>query len=232
LAASDSASLRWRQSFITTYLERDIPQLGPRLPAQTLRRLWTMLAHEQGQLVQASKLAASLAISAQTVARYVDVLCDVMLVRRLQPWASNSGKRLVRSPKLYVRDSGLVHALLGLKSMDDLLAHPVAGGSWEGLVIENLVGAAPMGTQASFYRSAGGAEVDLVLEFSARERWAIEVKRSRSPTVSRGFHVGAQDLQATRRIVVHGGQESYPMGSGVEAMSLSRIMDQLTQHSR
>jgi len=229
MAGSDAASLRWRQSFISTCLERDIPQLGPRIPALTLRRLWTMHAHEQGQLVQASKLAASLAISAQTVARYIDVLCDVMLVRRLQAWASNGGKRLVRSPKIVVRDSGLVHALLGLRTLDDVLAHPVAGGSWEGLVIENLIGAAPWGTQVSFYRSAGGAEADLVLEFSAQQRWAIEIKRSSAPTVSRGFHVAADDLHATRRIVVHGGTEAFRMGSGVEALPLPLLMSQLRE---
>ena len=160
LAKDDAASLRWRQQFIATYLERDIPQLGPRIPAETLRRLWTMLAHEQGQLVNASKLAASLAVSGQTVARYIDLLSDLMLVRRLTPWARNEGKRLTRAPKIYVRDSGLAHALLGLAEIDDVLSHPVAGGSWEGWVIENLLAAAPSATQARFYRSAAGAEVE------------------------------------------------------------------------
>lgn len=227
LSGSDAASLRWRQAFITTYLERDIPLLGPRLPAQTLRRLWTMLAHEQGQLIQANRLAAALAVSGQTVARYIDVLCDVMLVRRLQPWSSNTGKRLVRSPKLYVRDSGLVHALLGLKTLDDILAHPVAGGSWEGWVIENLIGAAPWGTQAFFYRSAAGAEIDLVLEMNDGRRWALEIKRSSAPTVSRGFHKAADDLRADRRIVVHGGREVFPMGSGIEALPVAAAMQQV-----
>lgn len=229
LSSSDAASLRWRQAFITTYLERDIPLLGPRLPAQTLRRLWTMLAHEQGQLIQANRLAAALAVSGQTVARYIDVLCDVMLVRRLQPWSSNTGKRLVRSPKLYVRDSGLVHALLGLKTLDDILAHPVAGGSWEGWVIENLIGAAPWGTQAFFYRSAGGAEIDLVLEMTDGRRWALEIQRSSAPTVSRGFHGAADDLRADRRIVVHGGREVFPMGSGIEALPLAVAMQQVAR---
>jgi len=124
LAPNDAASLRWRQQFLSTTLERDIPQLGPRLPAQTLRRLWTMLAHEQGQLINAAKLAASLALSGQTVARYVDLLCDLMLVRRLPPWHSNSGKRLVKAPRVHVRDSGLTHALLGLPTRDAVLGHP------------------------------------------------------------------------------------------------------------
>jgi uncharacterized protein len=220
LAASDEASMRWRQQFIATYLERDIPQLGPRIPAETLRRLWTMLAHEQGQLLNASKLAASLAVSGQTVARYLDLLTDLMLVRRLRPWAGNEGKRLVRSPKVFVRDSGVVHALLGLTTFDDVIGHPVAGGSWEGWVIENLLAVAPQGTQAFFYRSSAGAELDLLLELPKRQRWAIEIKRSSAPAVSRGFHVAAEDVKATQRLVVHSGSESFPLGREVRATSV------------
>lgn len=226
-AASDAASLRWRQQFIATYLERDIPQLGPRVPAETLRRLWTMLAHEQGHLLNASRLAASLAVSGQTVARYIDLLSDLMLVRRLRPWASNEGKRLVRAPKVYVRDSGLVHALLGLGSYDDVVGHPVAGGSWEGWVLENLCALLPEGTVPYFYRSAAGAEIDLLLELPRRERWAIEIKRSSAPTVSRGFHVAADDLGATARFVVHAGADSYPLPHDVRASSLPDLMHRL-----
>lgn len=227
LAASDEASLRWRQQFIATYLERDIPQLGPRIPAETLRRLWTMLAHEQGQLVHAAKLAASLAVSGQTVARYIDLLCDLMLVRRLRPWAANEGKRLVRTPKVYVRDSGLVHALLGLRSHDDVLSHPVAGGSWEGWVIENLLGVAPPATAAWFYRSSAGAEVDLVLELPGQRRWAIEVKRSSAPVVSRGFHIGAGEVGATERFVVHAGDAAFALPHGVQAVTLAGLQQAL-----
>ncbi|MFO1268639.1 MAG: DUF4143 domain-containing protein [Rubrivivax sp.] len=200
LAASDEASLRWRQQFIATYLERDIPQLGPRIPAQTLRRLWTMLAHEQGQLVNAAKLAAALAVSGRTVARYLDLLGDLMLVRRLRLWAASERKRLVRTPKVYVRDGGVAHALLGLADFDAVVGHPVAGGSWEGWVIENLLAVAPPATQASFYRSAAGAEIDLVLEgHHEGERWAVEIKRSSAPAVSRGFDIAADDIEATAR---------------------------------
>lgn len=227
LAAGDDASLRWRQHFIATYLERDIPQLGPRIPAETLRRLWTMLAHEQGQIVNLAKLAASLAVSGQTVTRYVDLLCDLMLVRRLRPWASNEGKRLVRSPKVYVRDSGLTHALLGLNDFDDVVGHPVAGGSWEGWVIENLLAAAPHTAQPYFYRSAAGAEIDLVLELPGRERWAIEIKRGVAPSVAAGFHVAANDLAVTQRFVVHSGKESFPLGRGVHATALVDLQQQL-----
>jgi uncharacterized protein len=228
VAASDDASLRWRQQFIATYLERDIPQLGPRIPAETLRRLWTMLAHEQGQLVNAAKLAASLAVSGQTVARHLDLLCDLMLVRRLRPWAANEGKRLVRTPKVYVRDSGIAHALLGLSDFDDVIGHPVVGGSWEGWVIENLLAVAPPTTQAFFYRSSAGAEIDLVLELPKRQRWAIEIKRSSAPAVSRGFCIGAADLKASARYVVHAGNDSFPLAKDIRATTLTDLQRALT----
>ena len=227
LAHNDAASLRWRQQFITTYLERDIPQLGPRIPAQTLRRLWTMLAHEQAQLLNAAKLAASLAVSGQTVARYLDLLSDLMLVRRLPPWVSSGRKRLVRAPKVYVRDSGLVHALLGLPTRDAVLGHPVAGGSWEGWAIENLIASAPAGSSASFYRTAVGAEIDLVLELPGGARWAIEIKRSKAPVVSKGFHVGVADIGAARACVVYPGADRYPMSHGVAALPLLTLMHEL-----
>lgn len=231
LAASDAASLRWRQQFIATYLERDIPQLGPRIPAETLRRLWTMLAHEQGQLVNAAKLASSLAVSGQTVARYLDLLSDLMLVRRLRPWSNNEGKRLVRTPKVYVRDSGIAHALLGLGTFDDVVGHPVAGGSWEGWVIENLLAVAPSATQAFFYRSSGGAEVDLVLELAKGERWAIEIKRSSAAVASRGYHAAADDLKATARFIVHAGGESFPLAHDVQGVTLTDLQRRLTELS-
>jgi hypothetical protein len=219
-AASDDASLRWRQQFIATYLERDIPQLGPRIPAETLRRFWTMLAHEQGHLLNAARLAASLAVSGQTIARYLDLLADLMLVRRLQPWAGNEGKRLVRAPKVYVRDSGLVHALLNLRGFDDVIGHPVVGGSWEGWVIENLLAVAPAGTRPYFYRTSAGAELDLLLELPGRERWAIEIKRSTAPVPSRGFHIASDDVAATARYIVHSGSESFPLAAGIQATTL------------
>jgi len=217
LAANDAASLAWREAFITTYLERDIPALGPRIPATTLRRLWTMLAHHQGGLLNQSQLAASLAISGQTVARYIDLLCDLMLVRRLPAWHGNVGKRLVRAPKVYVRDSGLVHALLGLGSLETVLGHPVAGASWEGMVLEQLLAAAP-GAEASFYRTSHGAEADLVLSFRNGPIWVVEVKRSSAPTVSRGFHQAALDVGATRKLLVAPVDAPYPMRDGIEVM--------------
>lgn len=218
LAADDAASLAWRDAFIATYLERDIPALGPRIPATTLRRLWTMLAHSQGGLLNQSQLAASLAISGQTVSRYIDLLCDLMLVRRLPPWHGNIGKRLVRAPKVYVRDSGIVHALLGLADLEAVLSHPVAGGSWEGFVIEQLLAAAPR-AEASFYRTSHGAEADLVLSFRNGEIWVVEIKRASAPSVSRGFHQAAADVGAVRKLLVAPVDASYPMRDGIEVMN-------------
>lgn len=217
-AEQDSASLQWRDAFIATYLERDIPTLGPRIPAATLRRLWTMLAHRQGGLLRQSDLAAALGISGQTVGRYIDVLVDLMLVRRLPAWHGNVGKRLVRAPKVYVRDSGLLHALLGLPDFESVLAHPVAGASWEGFVLEQLAAAA-RGAELSFYRTAHGAEADLVLEFKGGESWVIEVKRSSAPTVSRGFHQAAADTGAVRKLLVAPVAQAYAGAEGIEVVN-------------
>lgn len=227
LARSDAASLRWRQQFITTYLERDIPQLGPRIPALTLRRLWTMLAYEQAQMLNAARLAASLGVSGQTIARYLDLLCDLLLVRRLPPWARQSSKRLVKAPKVYVRDSGLVHALLGLETADALLSHPVVGGSWEGWIIENLLACAPPGTEASYYRTAVGAEIDLVLELPGHGLWALEIKRSSAPAVSKGFHIACDDIRRARRIVLSSANARFPMAGGIEHLPLLDLMQEL-----
>ncbi len=218
LASDDASSLTWREAFITTYLEKDIPALGPRIAATTLRRLWSMLAHNQGEMLDQSKLASALAISGQTVGRYIDLLCDLMMVRRLPAWSGNVGKRLTRTPKVYVRDSGLVHALLGLQELDAVLSHPVAGSSWEGFVVEQLITAAPT-AQASFYRTSNGAEVDLVLEFRDGQRWVIEIKRSSAPSVSRGFYVAATDLSAVRKLLVAPVNQPYPAKDGIEVMN-------------
>jgi predicted AAA+ superfamily ATPase len=145
----------------------------------------------------------------------------------LQPWSGNTLKRQIRSPKVYVRDSGLVHALLGLRSAEDVLGHPVAGGSWEGFAIENLLAVAPIGTRSCFYRTSAGAEIDLVLEMGKRERWAIEVKRGSTPSVSRGFHTGSADLKATRRIVVYPGEDRFSLGQDIEAMGLLHAVSEL-----
>jgi predicted AAA+ superfamily ATPase len=223
LAADDGASLRWRQDFIRSYLERDIPQLGPRIPAETLRRFWTMLAHHQGGLLNAAQFAQGLGVDGKTVARYLDLLVDLLLVRRLPSWHRNIGKRLVKAPKVYVRDSGIVHALLGLRDKETLLGHPVVGSSWEGFVIETLLAAAPLETEASFYRTAAGAEIDLVLGLPGSRLWAVKIKRSLAPKLERGFHHACADLQPERSFVVYAGAERFPVGESTEAISLTDL---------
>jgi predicted AAA+ superfamily ATPase len=223
LASGDASSFRWRQDFIRTYLERDIPQFGPRLPAETLRRLWTMLAHNQSELLNTANLARALAIDNKTVARYLDLLVDLLLVRRLQPWHHNAGKRLVKSPKVYVRDSGIVHALLRLPTREDVLGHPVAGGSWEGFVVESLLDAASEGTDATFYRTSAGAEIDLVLTLPGDVLWAIEIKRGSAPKVGRGFHQACVDLSPAKQFVVYGGTERFPLNAETEAVGLAEM---------
>jgi uncharacterized protein len=223
LAPDSKESLRWRTDFIRTYLERDIPQLGPRVPAETLRRLWTMLAHNQGGLLNAANLARGLGVTGATVGHYLDLMVDLLLVRRLQPRLRNVGKRLVRSPKVYVRDSGIVHALLGLSDKEAVLGHPVAGASWEGLVLENVIGAAGERAEPSFYRTSGGAEIDLVLTWRDGREWAIEVKRSAAPKVERGMRSALADLQPERGFVVYPGSERYRLADGVEAIGLAEL---------
>jgi predicted AAA+ superfamily ATPase len=201
----------------------------PRVPVETVRRLWTMLAHGQGTLLNAARLASNLSVSAPTVSRYIDLLVDLLLVRRLPPYHANLGKRLVRSPKIYIRDSGLLHALLDIPDHAKLLDHPIVGASWEGFAIESLIACAPAGTAPSFFRTSGGAEIDLLLELPGGDRWAIEVKRSLSPKVERGFHVACEDLQPRRRLVVYAGSERVPMPNGVEAVSLPMLARELAE---
>ncbi len=227
LSPTDTESLAWRTDFIRTYLERDIPQLGPRIPAETLRRLWTMLAHSQGALLNMSRLASGLGVSGQTVGRYIDLLVDLLLVRRLPSLHRNLGKRLVKSPKVFIRDSGIVHALLDLERADDLLGHPVVGPSWEGFVIETLLGMASDPTRAGYYRTVGGAEIDLVLELPRGETWAIEVKFGLSPNLSRGFHSARADLAADRAFVVTSGDQRVPLTQGVEALGVHEMAQEI-----
>jgi predicted AAA+ superfamily ATPase len=227
LAPSDGQSLRWRRDFIRTYLERDIPQFGPRIAAETLRRFWTMLAHRQGAALNVAELARNIGVDAKTAGRYVDLLVDLLLARRLPSWHANVGKRLAKAPRLFLRDSGLAHALLGIADLDALLAHPVVGGSWEGFVIENLLAVAPEGTEAFYYRTSGGAEIDLLLDLPGRRRWAVEVKRSMAPKADRGFHAACADLRLTRRYVVYPGAERFPLGQDVEAVGLADLVAKL-----
>ncbi len=227
LARGDARSLDWRRDFLRTYLTRDIPLLEPRIPAETLRRLWTMLAHNQGTPLNASRLATSLSVSAPTVARYIDLLVDLLLVRRLIPFHANLGKRLVKAPKTYVRDSGVLHALLAIPTKSQLLDHPIVGSSWEGYVIETLISCAPPWTSAFYYRTSAGAEIDLLLELPGSRLWAIEVKRSLSPKVERGFHSACDDVKPERRLVVYAGSERVPLPHDVEAIGLATLTQKL-----
>ena len=223
LAANDRISLDWREDFIRTYLERDVPQFGSRIPAETLRRFWTMLAHHQAGMHNAATLAQGLGVDGKTVARYLDLLVDLLLVRRLSPWHRNVGKRLVKSPKVFVRDSGLVHALLGLGNKEQLLGHPVVGPSWESFVLETLLVLAPRGTEANFYRTAAGAEIDLVLTLPGGKLWAVEIKRSSATKLERGFHLACADLKPARRFVVYPGDDRFPLDAETEVLGLAEL---------
>ena len=228
LAADAARSLRWRQDFIRTYLERDIPQFGPwRIAAETLRRFWAMLAHHQGGLLNTAQFARNLGVDVKTVGSYLDLLVDLLLVRRLPPWHANLGKRLVKSPKVYVRDSGLVHALLNISDKETLLGHPVVGQSWVCFVVENLLVCASTKAQGYFYRSSGGAEIDLLLSWPDGSLWAIEIKRSLSPKLERGFHAACTDLAPNRKFVVYPGVERYRLAADIEAISLEDMAMEL-----
>ena len=223
LADNDDLSVEWRRDFIRTYLERDIPQFGSRIPAETLRRFWTMLAHNQSQRFNAAELASGLGVDGKTTASYLDLLVDLLLVRRLPAWHRNVGKRLVKSPKVYVRDSGVVHALLGIRDKETLLGHPVAGPSWESHVTETLIAAAPDGTEAHYYRTATGTEIDLLLTLPGGKLWAIEIKRSSAPSVERGFHLACADLKPNKRFVVYSGSERFPLNADTDVIGLSEL---------
>jgi predicted AAA+ superfamily ATPase len=227
LAPDGAVSARWREDFIRTYLERDIPQLGPRIAAETLRRFWTMLAHNQGGFLNVAQLARNVGVDARTASSYVDLLADLLLVRRLPSWHTNVGKRIVKRPKVYVRDSGILHALLGIGDKDALLSHPVVGASWEGFVIENLLASAPSSVTGYTYRTGGGAEIDLLLAWPDGRLWALEVKRSLDPRPARGFHSACEDLEPDRRFVVYPGEETFPLTEDITAMPLDRLVREL-----
>lgn len=227
LASDDSDSFAWRREFIRSCVDRYLPELGPRLPAATIERLWAMLAHQQGGLLNKSQLAEGLDINGRTVTRYVDALVDLLLVRRLEPRVANVRKRLTRSPKVYIRDSGLIHTLLRIDDPEALLRHPVAGPSWEGMVIENIIGLAGQEAIPGFYRTVAGAEIDLVLDWHGGEVWAIEIKRSAVPTPGKGFYSALQDVKPDRAFVVYPGTRRFPIAPDVEALSLPDIASEI-----
>lgn len=227
LAKTNESSFIWRDSFIKTYLERDIPMLGPRVPTETLRRFWTMLCHQQGSLLNAAQLGQSLALDGKTVARYLDLLVDLLLVRKLEPWHTNIGKRLVKSSKIFVRDSGLTHALLRILHFEDLLSHPVCGKSFEGFVIENIAAHLSNNATLNFYRTAAGAEIDLLISFGIDELWAIEIKRSTTPKVEKGFHIACEDLKPQRRFIIYPGTDNYFIMNNIEVIGLEKFLIQM-----
>ena len=233
VSESDEQSMTWRENFIRTYLERDIPDLGPRIPTETLYRFWTMLAHSQGNVLNAAQLASSLSVSGKTVARYLDLMVDLLLVRRLQPFHANVGKRLVKSPKFYLRDSGIVHALLEIPNRDALFRHPIYGASWEGFVINNLLANTSDRTLPSFYRTSGGAEINLILEFPGRlEKWAIEIKAGSTAKPTRGFFNALADIEPDKSFVIYADEERFRLSEGVEAIGVLGLAALLAEKSR
>jgi predicted AAA+ superfamily ATPase len=227
LAKDDHLAMDWLEDFIRTYLERDVPQLGFRVPAKRLRRLWTMLAHLQGEPVNYSKIGANLEMDSKSVSHYLDILTDLLLVRRLEPWHLNVKKRLVKSPRYYIRDSGLQHRLLGIESHDALLSNPVLGKSWEGFVLENIHSILPRRAETYFYRTAAGAEIDLVIKMPTSETWAIEIKYGAAPKPGKHYSATCDDVGATRKFIVYGGTDEFPISHDVSMISLPKIMQKL-----
>jgi predicted AAA+ superfamily ATPase len=223
LAANDRFSSLWRKSFIRTYIERDIPFLGPKIESETLRRFWTMMAHNQGELLNGARLATNLGVSTPTIFRYLDIFSDLFLIRILRPWYQNVGKRLVKSPKVYIRDSGVLHTLLQIETLDSLLSHPVVGGSWEGFVIENIASILNNRMSLWYYRTAAGAEIDLLIE-NGHEKIAVEIKRSLAPVPSKGFYNAIQDLDISKAYIVYPGHDQYSLTDNVEVISLAGIL--------
>ncbi len=222
LARTPSASWDWRDALIRHFLNTDLPQLGINVAPELMRRFWRMLAHLHGQLFNASSMAASLGLAAPTMTRYLDHLVNALMVRRLEPHHINIGKRLVKSPKVYLRDSGLLHSLLGIREVNDLLGHPSTGASWEGFVVEQIANHLPSGAALSFYRTIAGAEMDVVVELG-QKRIGFEVKFSSAPIVTKGFWQAYEDLKLDAAYVVAPVQEGWPMKDGVSVISVMDV---------
>lgn len=222
LSASDAASWRWRTGFIRTFLERDLPQLGIRTPSETLRRFWTMVGHSHGQVWNAAELARALGTSESTARNYLDILCGTYVARRLMPWHTNLGKRELKAPKIYVRDSGLLHGLLGIKTTRELHSHPKRGASWEGFALEQLL--ALCGHEDTyFWGTHNGAELDLVM-FRNGKAYGVEFKVNDGPRMTKSLHAALEDLQLDRAWIVHPGTKGYPVHDKVDALPLSELL--------
>ncbi len=226
LAQTNEESWDWRTHFIASYVERDIPLMGPRISSVRMRRLWSMLAHLNGQQVNLSNLGKNLEVDHKTIRTYIDLLADFYMVRYLLPWSGNAKKRLVKSPKVYLRDSGLLHRLLQVPDIDTLLGHPGVGASWEALVVENIITNLPDTWQFSYYRNATGAEIDLVMEGPGNSTVAVEIKRSSSPKVSHRFHSACEDINATHKLVIYGGSDRFSLGKNTEAIGLTCFLSE------
>jgi predicted AAA+ superfamily ATPase len=224
LAGTENESWEWRNDFISSYVERDIPLIGPRIPASRMKTFWMMLAHYHGQQITLSELGKSLEVSHTTIRSYLDILTDFYMVRQIQPWSGNTKKRLIKSPKIYLRDTGILHKLLNISQLEDLLGNPAVGASWEGFVAENIIIGLSNKWRYSYYRTTAQTEIDLVLEGPGNQVWAIEIKRSAAPKLSKGFHSACDDIKATKKIVVYSGTERFPMSGNTEAIGLIEFL--------
>lgn len=209
LASSGKASMRWLEHFIKSYLERDIGQITRTIAPVQIRRLWTMLAHSQGEVANINKLATSLQMNNRTVRQYINIFCDLMLLRALPPFYTNIKKRLVKMPRYYVRDSGVLHRLLGINTFEALCAHPVVGKSWEGFVIENILSVLSPLAECFFYRTAAGGEIDLIIKTPAAEYWGVEIKYSNAPKISKHYPRIAAELGLSKQFVIYGGEDAF-----------------------
>ncbi len=227
LSEENEIAMEWLEDLIQTYMERDVPQMGFNVSAQTLHRLWTMLAHLQGETINASKLATNLEVRRAKINEYIDILTGLLLIRRVEPWHVNVKKRLIKSPRYYVRDTGILHRLLGIGDYDALLSNPILGKSWEGFVVENIHSVLPRLAEAYFYRTAAGAEIDLVIKMPNREVWAVEIKHGYAPKISKHYSQTCDDIGATHKFVVYGGDDQFPIGENVRMISLPKIMEKL-----
>lgn len=224
LSDGDHDSWNWRTDFISTYIERDLPNMGVGISSEYLKRFWKMLAHYHGNQINYSELGRSLEFSHTTIKNYLDVLTDFYMVRQIQPWSGNLKKRLVKSPKIYIRDSGILHHLLRLVKMSDLLSNPLLGASWEGFVVENIINQLDNRWEYNYYRTATQVEIDLILKTPDNETWAVEIKRSSAPKLSRGFYEACNDIQATRKFIVNAQSDQYPLNNDVEVIGLALFL--------
>ncbi|MFO7880214.1 MAG: ATP-binding protein [Bacteroidales bacterium] len=230
LASNKKESMDWRRDFFSTYVERDIPTMGPRVSSVLLKRFWKMLAHYHANQINYSEFGRSLEVSHTSIKNYLDLLTDFYMVRQIQPWSGNIKKRLVKSPKIYLRDSGILHSLLNISDAESLFSHPKIGASWEGFIIENIINQLDDNWEYSYFRTTNQAEIDLVLTSPDNSVWAIEVKRASAPKVTRGYHEACSDISATHKWVVTTNNDRYPLTEGTEVIGISEFLKIIRNH--